>query len=188
MKQKHILGLNRYTVGVLAVLIVAALAGAIFVATRDAAEAAPSQPATAQEAKARFSFAGASDWREGPSNSTSIALFYNPADCFVSAEYRPGSIDTAAALQKIQTDLASGGYTSTPGATTSATLQTTAGAKQYQLHQYTVAGTGTADKLYGGQSFGYLQVSDGYIKIEAYCITPDHLPATTAALQAIKFD
>jgi hypothetical protein len=152
------------------------------------------KPAAASKAAAAqppFSFvtAQALDWRKGPSNQTSLAVFHNGTDgCFASMEYRPGAINTDAALQATQASLASSGYTSKPGAVLNLTLQTDTGQQQYQLHQYAVSGTGSSGQTMGGQEFGYLQLSSGYLKIESYCNTPEQLSTTMPALQAMSFD
>lgn len=93
-----------------------------------------------------------------------------------------------AELQKSEDGLVSAGYTTTPGSILAVTLQTGTGEQQYQLHQYSVTGTGSAGKPYGGHEFGYLQLPKGYIKVQGWCDTTEHLAATIPALQAVKFD
>ena len=173
---------------VIAGLIVIAGAGCAFVLRSNSKASADS--ATIPVAKPLFSFntTAAIDWRKGPSNGTSMALFYKPNDCFVSAEYKTGTVDIAAVLQENQKDLESGGYTSTQSAIIPVTLETNAKAQQYNLHQYSVITPAGTNEAYAAHEFGYIQLSSGYIKIEGYCTDTDNLAATIPALQAIKFD
>jgi hypothetical protein len=73
-------------------------------------------------------------------------------------------------------------------------MQTTAGPQHYQLHQYVVSGGGggaaqqiEGSQVEGGEEFGYLQLSSGYLKIEGYCNAADELATTIPALQAYEF-
>lgn len=174
--------------GIFIALVVAASAVVLYHGHPKQSAAASKSSAAAQSPFA-FAAAQALAWRKGPSNATSLAIFHNGTDgCFASMEYRPGTINAEAALQATQASLASSGYTSQPSAILNVTLQTGAGLQQYQLHQYTVSGTGSSGQTMGGQEFGYVQLSDGYLKIESYCNTPDQLPATIPALQAMSFN
>lgn len=152
----------------------------------DAAPTPKKAASTVHPSQFSFNATAASDWTKGPSNRTSMALFYKPADCFTSVEYKPGTVDIPAELAKKQNMMNGDGYTSTPGAIVSATLQTGSGPQTYQLHQFAVSGGGT-DKLYPADEFGYLPLAHGYIKVEAYCTTAQNLAATIPALQAITF-
>lgn len=191
MKQdKSHLILNRYAVGILATLII--VAASVAIATRhNHTNAAPiPKSSLSGPVQSQFSFSAnsAPNWRKGPSNKTSLALFYNPYDCFTSVEYKSGTVNIAAELRKSQVDLDGSGYTSTPGTILPVTLRTDTGRQQYKLQQYIVTGTGSLGKPYGGHEFGYLQLSGGYVKIEGYCDTVTHLSATIPALEAIKFN
>lgn len=104
-----------------------------------------SYPATKNEVQSTgepvplFSFARTSDWREGPSNETSLALFGKQrkdgtSACFTSAEYKSGTVDVNAALQKQEGVYAAIGNTMTLVTTITNTLQTSSGEKQYDLH------------------------------------------------------
>jgi hypothetical protein len=190
MKQKHNhFSLKRYTVGTLAILIVAVAACSAVVIEHNPTEAAPSVKSAAAAVKSRFSFTGTSGWWQGATNKTSMALFHNAEDCFTSVEYKKGTVDAPAELQKTQTLLTGEGYMVTPGSIQTLALQTSAGSKQqYQLHQYTVTGTGGAGRVEGGQEYGYLQLPNGYVKIEGNCDISEELAATIPALQAVKFD
>lgn len=192
MKQTHKhnrFTLNRYTVGVLAILIIAVVTCSAVALEHNTTEAAPSvRPATVA-LKSQFSFTGTSGWWQGATNNTSMALFHNAEDCFTSVEYKAGTVDVAAELQKTQTLLTSEGYTVTPGNIQTLSLQMGAGGKpQYQLHQYAVTGARSAGRVEGGQEYGYLQLPNGYVKIEGNCDNSQELAATVPALQAVKFD
>lgn len=68
------------------------------------------------------------------------------------------------------------------------TIQTNSGSKQYQLQQSSVTGPVGTGQVLGGQEFGYLQLSSGYLYIEGYCNTSAKLAATIPALLAITFN
>lgn len=178
---------NRYTVSTLIVLILAVLAFVVL-STRDnsVASSAPQEVSSTKPTESMFSFIGASGWRQGPTNETSMALFHGH-DCFTSVEYKIGTVDVTAELDKIQSNLKSMDYVSESTATLTTTLRFGAGQEQYQLHQYSVTGTGSAGPVKGGQEFGYLQLTNGYLKIEGYCDTVGQLPVTIPALQAIIY-
>ena len=149
MNQKHSRPkLNRYTAGILVLLFAATIYSAVMV-LRGRAETIPSiEPTLSADVKSQFSFSAsdAPDWRQGPANKTSLALFYNPDDCFTSVEHNEGTVDAAAKLQESQKSLANSGYASTPGPVLTASLQTSTGSQQYQLHQYAVTGTASGGK------------------------------------------
>ena len=191
MKQKHNhFTLSRYAVSTLAILIVAVVAGSVVVIEHNPTEAAPSVKPAAAAVKSQFSFTSTPGWWQGATNKTSMALFHNAEDCFASVEYETGTVNTAVELQKTQALLTNNGYTVTPGSTQTLALRTNAGDKQryqYQLHQYTVTGTGSAGRVEGGQEYGYLQLSNGYVKIEGNCNNFEELAATIPALQAVMF-
>lgn len=188
MKQKHNrLSLSRYTVGMLAILIVVVAACSAVGIEHNITEAAPSVKPAAVTVKPLFSFAGASGWWQGATNQTSMALFHSAEDCFTSVEYKSGTVDASTELQKTKTLLTSMGYAVTLDNTQSLALHVSADSKQqYQLHQYAVTGAGSAGKVEGGQEYGYLQLSSGYVKIEGNCDNPTELTSTIPALQAVK--
>lgn len=135
----------------------------------------------------RFTFSGVNDWRQGPTNKTSMVLFYGH-DCFVLAKYDAGSIDIDAALEKHRDNLTSTGYNISLLATRSIDVDVSGKVKQFELNQYDAGGNGGAGKIKEGQELGYLQLSDGYIEIEGYCDTADQLPSTISAIEAIRFN
>lgn len=189
MKQnrKHFAS-NRYLVSTLVVLVVIAATCSAVITEHNTTDAAPSVKPVAATARSQFSFASVSGWWQGATNKTSMALFHNSQDCFASAEYKAGIVDATAELHNAVASQVSSGYTVTPGSIQMLTLQTNIGTQKYELHQYSVTGTGSLGKLEGGQEFGYVQLAGGYVKVEGYCDTPAELPDTIPALQAIRFD
>jgi len=185
MKQKHKhTVINRYTLSTLVVLIGAVVVYGALTFKNNTTEAASPK---SEAAESYFSFTGADGWRQGPTNKTSMALFHGH-DCFVSVEYKTGTIDVTVELARIQAGLADMGYTNSPSTVLTVPLQSSEGHKQYQLHQYDVTGSGSAGQIKGGQEYGYLQFQNGYVEVEGHCDTANQLPATIPALQAIKFD
>lgn len=177
--------LNRYTIGTLALLILAASTTLIIKhAHTDAAPAI--KPGVGAAVPSQFSFSGVMGWWQGATNQTSMALFHNGDSCFTSVQHYSGTVNANAELQKLQATQ-SGGGTSTPGAIVPVTLQTKSGTQQYELHQYNLAPPDNTPLL-RGLELGYLQLPGSYIKIEGHCDTTDELPATIPALQAIKFN
>jgi hypothetical protein len=190
MRQKHKrIRLGFYTIST--TLLVAAIASVLVVTQHGRTEAAPSpKPPRKMAAPSPFSFIGTTGWWQGATNKTSMALFQNSQNCFISVQYNnTGAIAASEAKQqKNQADLTNNGYTITPGPTEMITLQTNTGSQQYGLHQSSVVTPLGADQVEGGQEFGYLQGSKGYVFIEGYCNTAGELPSTIPALQAIKFN
>lgn len=171
----------------LAVLLVAVAAYFAFTIKLATTEATASTgPTSTEPAESRFSFTGTDGWRQGPTNGTSMALFQNGQGCFASVEYKKGMVDVAAEREKQQSNDAKVGVTSTQIGSLAVTLQSDDGQKQYQLHQYSASGEVAGQKIKGGQAFGYLQLTDGYLEVEAHCDTADQLPSTIPALRAIK--
>lgn len=139
-----------------------------------------------------FSFTGTSDWRQGPMNQTSIALFSNDttSSCFVSAEFKQGPADISGRLSAIKTQLAAlgGKYTTAELETKTLTMHTPSGQKQYDLHQLAVTTLPGAEKVMGGQQYGDIQLESGHIEVMGQCNDPENLLGNIPALQAIKFD
>jgi hypothetical protein len=192
IKQKEqqmprILRRKNFVIAGLVLVLGAATAGIVIFRANSSAANAPANPPVGAAVPSQFSFTGAADWWQGATNKTSMALFHK-YDCFTSVEHKTGTVDVASELQKMQDMLSSDGYTVAPGSTQTLTLQTTAGPKQYELHQSSVTTPADANKVKGGQEFGYIQLSAGYIKVMGYCDTADQLPATLPALQGIKFN
>ena len=189
MQQKHKhLALNRYTASILVFLIIAAVSFVAVTKYNRTDAVTPAKPAVGAAVKSKFSSTGTAGWWQGASNETSMALFQNSHACFTSVEYKTGTMDAAAALQKAQTMLTNDGYTVTPGSVQTMTLQTTSGPQQYELHQSSVTSPSGSNKIEGGQEFGYVQLPGGYVKVEGYCDSADELPATIPALQTVTFD
>lgn len=178
---------------ILAVVALVGLAGAgtFFVFSNDS-EASAGSVSTAekshQSGKSLFSFTGAEGWWQGATNETSMALFEKEKGCFTSVQYKTGIVDIATELEKEQDIQLSGDYTVTPSGTQTLTMQTSSGLQKYELHQFAVTTPNGALKVKGAQEFGYIQLSDGYIKIMGYCDTPDELPSTVKALQAVRHE
>jgi hypothetical protein len=188
-KQKSIL------ITMLSILVIVASFGVLLVLHHNSPVIADKKVA-AIPTQSMFSFAGATDWRMGPRNGTSMALFgKRDADgmspCFTSVLYTPGSIDIATKLEQTESlamGTGDGSTTTTPLGTQTLTMQTTEGKRQYSLDQFKVASPPGQDHLMEGQEFGYLQLTNGYIKITGNCETADGLTTTIPALQAITFD
>jgi hypothetical protein len=190
MTQKHPI-LNRHTISCLALVVILAVTFCVGMYEHHATTKVVSKPKTKQllVTPSDFSFTGTTGWIQGATNKTSMALFHSNTDgCFTSAQYTNGIINGAAELQKNQDALASSGYTVKPTSTQMLILRTSTGLQQYQLHQYSAIGTGSSQQIMGGQEFGYLQLSSGYIKLMGYCNTNAELPSTIPALQAFKFN
>ena len=187
MQQKHNrLNLSRYTIGTLVLLIVAAVSATALLQHKRTDAVPPAKPAVGAMVPSDFSFSGLSGWWQGATNRTSMALFHKSDDgCFTSVEYKTGTVDVAAALQKGSAS-PDGSAGTTPGAVLTVALQTAAGPQQYQLHQYTLSSVG-GEQLMGGLELGYVQLAGGYVKIQGHCNTAAELPATIPALQAIKY-
>ncbi|MGB3008968.1 MAG: hypothetical protein WBB33_01260 [Candidatus Saccharimonadales bacterium] len=132
-----------------------------------------------------FSFTGADGWKQGPSNTTSMALFYDHS-CFVSVEYKLGTVNEQAELQKVKADLSAIGYTAKPLADTQATIRNGDVDTPYSLHQFVVTGTEKTPQVKEGQEFGYLQLENGYVISKGYCDTTSQLPLTIPVLKSIK--
>lgn len=184
--------INRYSVSVLIVIFIAVAATIYFLVPNGEADASQSPATTSQlpqktPGNPRFSFMGASGWRQGPTDKVSMALF-NDGDCFTTVETKTGSVNIDHQLKKSQATLAKMGYGSTPIGVLNMKLQTNAGSHTYQLHQYKASGAPGDRAIKGGQELGYLNLKNSYIKVTANCDSTDELPATIPALQAIKFN
>lgn len=191
MQQKqHLFGLNRYTIG-LAILLLLAIASSIAIILLPGKETdatTTKQTPIATTVTSEFSFKGATNWRQGPSNKTSMALFYNVHDCFIGVEHKAGAVEIARELQKITEMRTADGDVATALPAAQPTIQTKDGAQQYELHQYAVTGAdGGASETYSAQAFGYLPMASGYLEVEAYCDGTEYLPAILPALEAITF-
>lgn len=185
MKQ-HFSVRSRPSLIVVSVLIVASIVAAgIMYARRSDAEATTSVKPAAKAIQSQFSFSGATGWRKGPANATSLALFSDDRSCFTSMEYKAGTIDVAATLQKQQDDLATSGVVVSQGGPVEASMQTNATTQRYELHQYSLSGG--SEKLMGGLALGYIQLPKGYIEVQGHCNTAEQLPTVIPALQAYRY-
>jgi hypothetical protein len=191
MKQFHFTRKHHITLS-LGILIAIAMAGSfIFVNEHNHTDAAPSlKPKVGAAVPSEFKFTGAINWWQGATNKTSMALFHTLQDgCFVSAQRKTGTIATdQASFQKTEDQLMTAGHTITPVATQTMTIQTDSGSRQYQLQQSSVTSPAGTSQVLGGQEFGYLPLSSGYLYIEGYCNTSAELAATIPALQAVTFN
>lgn len=168
-----------------ALVAIVAIVFGVLTSQSNAKSSSATNKATVQQSDFAFATDKAEDWRQGPSNGTSLALFSNDRTCFVSLEHRNGAVNIAAELQKIESQFVKGGYTAVRYIKKAAILRIGGESHQYQLYRYTVSGKGSGGQLYGGQEFGYVPLSNGYVFVQGYCNTVDQLPSTISALQAI---
>jgi len=193
LNQKHRI-FNRYTISSLAVVaIMVASLGVYLVKSNGSAAAAQTPkakvPISNTDVRSKFSFSSAPLWYQGATNETSMALFHHQDGCFVSVQYKTGTVDETSALQSIISTGSKGGIVDTPAGLQTLTMQTNMGTQQYQLHQYNATGS-ISDGMgpEGGQEYGYVTVPNGYIMVQGNCTTVAELPSTLTALQAVKFD
>jgi hypothetical protein len=135
----------------------------------------------------RFSFEAskATDWKQGPSNETSMALFKQDTTCFVSVELKDGDAQETQSLESLTTSWTAGGYTVNATGTSSEQLTTTGTAAPYTLHRYAVTGAGDGGELYKAQAFGYVPLGQQHVKVQAYCPDDNALQQSRDALAAI---
>lgn len=192
MKRKHYqLKPNRIAVVLLIIFAVLGTTLIVILTNRDNTEASLSlKPNTNKAVQSQFSFDAAkvSGWSQGPTNATSMAVFADNKDCWISVERKPGVVNEASEISNNQAKLVQDGYTVTLGEKSLLTLQSNNSKKQYTLHQQSVAGTGGAGQVYSGQAFGYVQLDEEYVFVQGYCDISDHLTTIIPALQSIKFD
>ncbi len=176
--------------GLLSVLILVLLASVASVIWQKV-----SAQAAADANRPMFSFTGATGWWQGATDKTSMSLFnYNKTSnsgggqCYVSVDYKSGSINIDNELERTYNKLTSSKYTVTQIGTKQATIQSTSGNRQYVMHQSSVTSPADASQLMGGQEYGFVQLSGGYLYIVGLCNTPDQLPQTYPALTAMKFE
>jgi hypothetical protein len=186
MKHKY-LSWNRLTTSAVAVFLVVMAVAAVALWQHRHTDANPGKVPAVAAAHSRFSTTGAPGWWQGATRETDMALFASDHTCFTSVQYYSGTIDSAAEIQKLQTSMSSTGGGSTPSATLPMTLQTAAGQKQYDLHQYTLTSGDSSEQLMRGIELGYIQLAGSYIKVEGHCNTPEQLQSTIPALQSVRF-
>lgn len=137
-----------------------------------------------------FTFTGSPDWREGPSNEVSMALFSKArpdgtSACFTSAELKQGTVDIPTELQNQQRELEATDNTMVLLSTSSSTLHAKDSDKPYELHQYEISGSGNN---MNGLTLGYVQLDHEYVELEAHCDTADQLPSVLPALQTYQLN
>ena len=181
------------------VIVVAILAVAVLFATgiistvKNTQESANSPESAKVAEKELFSFIDIEGWRKGPSNATSMAVFGNDdltkvSPCFISVEYKKGTVDEDKKhLDNLETLTKTGDFDVEELQTATLGMQTTKGKATYSLHLLRLNSSGGQD-IMSGNGLGYLQLSDGYIKITANCNTAEELPSTFPALESIKID
>lgn len=182
------------TLPIILIIALAAAFTSVIVYRNHTTASQSSDQGTDASKRSLFSFdaKAAPGWWQGATNETSIAVFGNDEmhGCFVSAEYKKDTIDADVEINRINTELtrANGGYVVTPLESHAVELQTNSEPLPYELRQSSVSNPQGAEKLKGGQEFGFAQLSNGYIKITGYCDTPEQLSGTLPSLDAIKFD
>ena len=147
------------------------------------------KPQDAPIVTSAFSFdpTKAAEWRQGPANESSMALFSNDRSCFTSIEYKTGTVDPIAESTKTQENLSKDGYIVEK--LDSATVSIKVGSHDTQLNfrQFGIAGSGNAGQLYGGQAYGYTLLDKGYLHAQVNCNKSDQLPSAVSALTALSF-
>lgn len=139
-----------------------------------------------------FSFSDSQGWWQGVTTKTSMVVFDSNSThaCFVMFEYIPGTVNVDAGINKVNAELTKfgEGYIISPLSSQALELRTNSRSLSYELRQSSVVTPPGAEKVKGGQAFGYIQLPDGYVKIAGYCDTPEQLPNILTALNAVKFD
>jgi hypothetical protein len=190
--QKH-LKLNRYGIGVLALLIIAGVIFTVFTVKPGQTDAvAPKKLPVGAAVPSQFTFSGTSGWWQGATNKTSIAIFPNAMNCFVSVQHITGSLAAKQAKDQASVaSLTSQGHTIAQLGAQSMSIKTSAGVKQYQLQQINVSnpsGASTGSQLESGQESAYIPLSSSdFIYVEGDCDTSAELPTTIPVLQAVSF-
>ncbi len=169
------------------VIVLLVVVSGLFFVKHGASASAPQKKATVKAAQSQFSFNGTTGWHKGPTNETSMALFRNDGECFTSIEQKSGTINIAAKIQKQQSMMTSSGNTMTAGATPETFIQIPTGPQKYELHEFSLTSGDKSHPLMGGLGLGYVQLADGYLKIQSHCNTVDELSTTIPALQAYTF-
>lgn len=130
-------------------------------------------------------------WWQGATDSRSIVAF-NEQDsrgCFASLERRDGVVDVDRELGLAKTQVESSGqYSFESIGVKDFELATSSGSVKYQLHFSRVVSPEGADEVKRGQSFGYAQLADGYVKVMALCDAPEQLESVYPALAAFRVD
>lgn len=125
-------------------------------------------------------------WTED--NKSSLALFSPDRSCFLSLESKGSVADEAAVIKEAKSHLTRDDYMVTDAGESVASVQLSSGTKQFTMHNIAVTGSGTAGKLYGGQSYGYIPLEGGHLAVSVHCDTINQLTSATAALNAITYE
>lgn len=125
------------------------------------------------------------DWKSGPSSPTSLVIFKQSSDCFVSldviSDERPVDemIDSRVAARRAE------GYTITELPQRELALTTRAGTQlPYTLHSYTVAGGGST--LYPSEAEGYVKYTSGDVRITVKCLNLEDLDSAMAMIDDVR--
>jgi hypothetical protein len=154
--------------------------------------ASPQTAAETRDNKAvdsMFSFSDSQGWWQGVTTKKSMVVFDNNKThaCFVMFEYVPGTVNADTEISKIDNVLIKENYTITPLNSLELDMQVNSRPLQYELRQSAVTTPLGSSKVKGGQAFGYVQLTSGYVKIAGYCDTPEQLPSIVTALKAVTF-
>ena len=181
---------RKYTAIIISVLIIGGTVAAanIFFVKRDSGAVAASEEAP-QASVFTFDEKAAKGWWQGATDEKSMVVFgENEAKgCFVSLEYKKGVVDVDEELARVKNEVESDGqYTLVPAAVKTLSLQTSSGQEQYKLHQSSIVVPDGAANVKRGQSFGYVQLSGGYVNLIGLCDTPEQLESVHPALAAFS--
>lgn len=106
--------------------------------------------------------------------------------CFVMYSYYDYRADTDALLREKEKDATSSTdllYSKLPSQ--NLTIDTPGGVKSYELHQYAISGPGSK-QVQRGMSYGYIELTDGYIAVSGVCPEGDQLTSTSLGMRAIS--
>jgi len=201
LKQKRP-AIRKLIIILLAILVVATAAATMFIVLRNLNTSHEPKSAPSGEFVFSFDSAKAPGWYRSAMDPTttesrnSILLFdhdpsapfdaKHPQSCHVSAFMQPGTVDIAAKLSKIEAKNDS--TTTSRTGTQPMTLQTSVGAKSYELYQYKTTPAEGAEPLKEGYAYGFVQADKHFIELQAVCDTAEQLASTIPAFQAITFD
>lgn len=106
--------------------------------------------------------------------------------CHVSAFLNSGTVDIKAKRKELENDKF--GHTTTLRGTKALSLSTSSGAEQYELYQYQTKAPKGATPIKEGYAYGYVQLEDHFIELQAVCDTPKQLKKAIPAFQAILYN
>jgi hypothetical protein len=131
-----------------------------------------------------FDASKATEWHLGPTNQTSIALFFNKGDCFTSIGYNPGQVDDTAQNTQAIATMKGQGNADVTVTNQSLVLHANTGDIPYTLHLY--SSTSGQSSYYQYQEAAYVNETGHYYSITGYCKVGSNLTATIDALNAIS--